>query len=1184
MREKVLALARGNFIYEAPDLVIRPEKLSFTVVSGESRTEKVHIGNVRGQKMKGFGAAEAPEIEFLPVFHGEENELELTVNAKELVPGEKLEGEIHFVTDCGEGTLPYEICIVAPELKDSEGRAVRDYFTLRERFIENPEEGVALFHSPDFEKAFLFRDESGKILYRHLAERNTKLQSMEEFLVAMGKKEAVRFAVSHPSLEKKRGLSYEMVGEDIRDVLKIRVSTWGSVEIRISSSADWIQPDRRSLWTDESDDGRMSVPFTISEDKVREGRRTGWILLESVYEKRRIPVTVRRSLEGGRERAGKRAARKAFADMFRAILAFREDRLERYDYSRILKKCRAVLEGADLKADVLTEGYIPVACRDEAGILGFFRQTEALPVPAASGTTPEVERYMAIQYVKYLYTKREEDRERICLLLEQYRNQGHDSLCLSWIGIQLDRRYEELQWRADSLRERILGGAGSPLFYSELFSCYRQDVSLIHALDSATLAAVNYGLKAGLLTEEMAVNISFLAERVTEFSPLVFSVLTRIYQQFQSEDALRSICGLLIRSEKRQNKYFPWFERGVKAKLRLTELYEYYMYTMDTERMFSLPDSVISYFQYENHLTERCKTFLYAYIIKKREEKPEYFRLYGTAIREYALRQLSRHRISEDMGAIYEGLFLIENVQDSVAQNLPYVMFAERLICDNENMKYVIVSHREMKEELAYPLEGGQAVIQVYTPNVQLIFVDGEGRYHAGTVDYRRQKLLHLDEFAMACYENGSEHFGLLAHLASQALRAVKLTPKQAVILHKVANRELFRDYTDGQLLLRLYDFYRGAGETALLLEVLDAIRPDHIKRERLGEVASDCIYQGLYDKAEKMLLRYGIEGCDKKALAMLLQYRITKNGGDFVPILMKWAAYLYRERFYEQGTLHYLLQYYMGPTDTLAAIYKKCLDMPEIQIEDGSKERLLGQVLFTGSRLEPFEKLFLEYYERGSNRVLVKAFLSEYAYEYLVGRIELSEPVFLKIEKEAFYEKEDVMVLASLRYYSRLNCLSDRQREFAEQYLEQFAGEGRIFSFMRAFTGKMAVPFEIENSVLVQYNSGTDKGVFLHIIGSDGEEEVLPMTKIFDGIFARSLLLFEDEEKRCYIYEEETEAQTDEMVLKAPWHGENSPGFFSMVNDMIGRKKQGDEKRYEHLRRQYEKQRAAAASLFQLQ
>ena len=91
MREKVLALARGNFIYEAPDLVIRPERLSFTVVSGESRTEKVHIGNVRGQKMKGFGAVEAPEIEFLPVFHGEENELELTVNAGELVPGEKLE-------------------------------------------------------------------------------------------------------------------------------------------------------------------------------------------------------------------------------------------------------------------------------------------------------------------------------------------------------------------------------------------------------------------------------------------------------------------------------------------------------------------------------------------------------------------------------------------------------------------------------------------------------------------------------------------------------------------------------------------------------------------------------------------------------------------------------------------------------------------------------------------------------------------------------------------------------------------------------------------------------------------------------------------------------------------------------------------------------------------------------------
>ena len=91
-------------------------------------------------------------------------------------------------------------------------------------------------------------------------------------------------------------------------------------------------------------------------------------------------------------------------------------------------------------------------------------------------------------------------------------------------------------------------------------------------------------------------------------------------------------------------------------------------------------------------------------------------------------------------------------------------------------------------------------------------------------------------------------------------------------------------------------------------------------------------------------------------------------------------------------------------------------------------------------------------------------------------------------------------------------------------------------------------------------------------------------MKKVFDGIYAQSLLLFEDEEKTCYIYEEETDTRTDEMVLKAPWRAGSSTGFFSMINEMIERKKQGDEVRYEHLRRQYEKQRAAAASLFRLQ
>ncbi len=1183
MKEKVLSLAKGTFTYEPPELILSPEKLDFCVVSGERAKEKILIYNHRKTIMKGFGSAEALELDFLPVFHGEENELELEVNATELVPGETLEGKIHFVTDCGEIDLPYKIKVTAPKLKDSKEEVVGDYYALQEKIKANPEEGAALFHSPLFERVFLYRDEIGKNIYHHLIGRNTKLQSMEEFLVAMGKKKSIRFDVIHPAFGRVKEMEYELQGKDIQDSLKLSVNTWGSIGIRIRSTADFLEPEMHGVWTDEFIDGKEVIEFTICADKVPEGRHTAKIILQSIYEKKEITVTVYNP-KIGKEKKIERAKKAATAMLWRKWLAYREGILEEKEFRDLLRKNRAVIMKMGLPYGEAVAGYISMVLKSEEGILNFYQRTENIPVPSLGAEPEEVEEFILIQYIKYLYGRREEDKAFISTLLEGYRDNGYQSPVLFWVRLQVDSRYASGPWKAEDIQEFIRQGYNSPVLYSELLACFETDASLIHNLDEVTLATVNYGLKIGKITEPMAVNISYLAERLPKFKPLIFSILKKLYEQYGLQDTLRSICGLLIRSEKRESRYFPWFEMGVAAHLRMTELYEYYMYTMDMTSTVTLPDSILSYFQYENHLTERCKAFLYAYIVKKRKEQPENFRLYGNHIREFALRQLNRHRISEDMGVIYEALLQEDNVRDSVAQNLPYIMFTELLTCDNEQMESVLVAHQEMKDEILYSLENGQAKIQIYTPNVQLYFVDKEGHYHTGTVEYSRQKMLELDHFAMTCYENGSEHLGLLTHLAVKAMRAARLEGEQAEILKKVADRKCFRSYPEGKLLLCLYDYYKKNSENARLLEVLDALSPNRIKRERIGEVATDCIYQGMYEKAEKMLFRYGIAGCEKKAVSMLVQEKIAAGKGEFNPLVEKWALYLYQQHYLDGAALHYLMQYYMGSTAVLTGIYRKCLDVPEIKLEDSSKERLLGQVLFTGSDLNDYEELFLDYYEQGKNRILVKAALSAYAYEYLVGRLELSEDIFLKIEKEAYYAKDEVMVLAALKYYSCMNEYSKKQKEFVELNLETFASEGRIFTFMKDYVGKVTVPYEIENAVLIQHECSTDKGVFLHLVEKDGTERTEPMRESFDGVYTKELLLFEGEEKTYYIVEEESGRRTKKAVLKRPQTAGNANGFFRIVNEMIEAKEQKDEARYESLRRKYEKQRTVAAELFELQ
>ena len=90
MREKILSLAKGNFIYETPKLCLSIEKLVFEVTAGTHGTASFLLENSFGTRVKGFGTVEEMCIDFLPFFDGTKNELTVDVDAGELNPGEKL--------------------------------------------------------------------------------------------------------------------------------------------------------------------------------------------------------------------------------------------------------------------------------------------------------------------------------------------------------------------------------------------------------------------------------------------------------------------------------------------------------------------------------------------------------------------------------------------------------------------------------------------------------------------------------------------------------------------------------------------------------------------------------------------------------------------------------------------------------------------------------------------------------------------------------------------------------------------------------------------------------------------------------------------------------------------------------------------------------------------------------------
>ncbi len=1182
MKEKVLSLAKGQFTYETPALILEPESLEMRVMAGEKHTAVIRVSNARGTKVKGFGVVEEQEIEFLPVFDAAKSEIELTIDASDIPAGEHLRGKLYLVTDCGEAVLPYDIQVEAPELRDEKGE-ISDYAMLLQRIKEDAEDGMNLFYSGEFREQFLYRDQAGELLYQHLTSKNTRLQGMEEFLVAMGKKKVMSFHVTHPKGGRTEPVEYEMEGKDIRDSVKIRIRTWGNTPIRISSTADFIRPELHLLWPEEFEKDIVVFDYTLLADRVPNGAREGALIFESPYERQEIRIRARQ-MEGAKERKVGRAKQAVFATLYRMYLAYQEGRVSKEELQNLIWNNRRVILKIENTYQLPMRGFIPAMLRDSQGMLAFYQEAERVEMPKEGASLVEVENYILIQYAKFFYSGREEDRENIDHMLSAYAELGYSSLLLFYLKLHTDSSYQMIPKKIQDIREQVNNGSNSPLLYSELLRLYREEPTLIRELDLPTVAVINYGLKEDLITKDMSLVISFLAERSARFQPTVFRMMVGIYERFHSEDMLRAICSLLIRNEQQGSRYFPWFEEGVKAHLRITDLFEYYMYAMDRDNCTVLPQAVLSYFQYENHLNASCKAFLFAYIIRHKEEIPEYYEAYEPVIREFAHAQLSCHRISADMGTIYEAVFGPEQIRDTVAEDLSHVMFTELLTCRHPGIEGVMVIHVEAREENYYPIVAGTAKIQIYTSNYQLYFVDREGHYYCGSIEFELQKLLHMEEYAGLCYQNGARYAPLLISLAVQAWRRAQLMPWQAELLYEVSRMDLLRDYAKGKFLLCLYDYYKKEKDVTGILNILDEWQIDLIKRERLSEIASDCVYYGMYDKAEEIFLKHGVQGCDKKALSMLISEKIQERKDSFSPILVKWSIYLFREHYYEWGPMYYLLKYFMGETKTLTSIYHKCEELSQgAAIEDGCKERVLGQVLFTGADVSSYETLFLDYYENGTNRVLVKAFLAQMAYSYVVGRVELSEPILVKIEKEAYYEKSRVMSLAALRYYSGRKIFDKKQKDFIELELENFAGEGIILEFMKQFIGKAAVPFEIENFVVVQHYSGTDKGVFLFFEDEkEGRSEGQPMKQVFDGIYTKELLLFADEEKRAYIYEEEGDRRFEEIVLRPPVKTGEADGFYTMLNKMI--ETAGDQQDYSKLRREYLRRHQLADQLFTAQ
>lgn len=1151
MKDRILALAKGQFSYEPIKLQLSKNELRLVVVSGREISDTFTISNLKETSVKGFITSTNPLVEVTPqAFAAEKTEITVKFKTEELQEDAVLEGKLNIMTDCGEAEIPFEVTVVAPIISDKKGE-VKDFSAFLSRVEGNVDDAALLFHSPHFKNVFLYKEEAAKYMYTHLVKRDSKTHSMDEFLVAMGKKKPFHFRMSQTNFE------YQLKFEDVTEYISVIANTWGAACIHVYSEEKFLEPMTDVIWYDDFEKGKYELGFVVSSKRVKDGKHTGTIVLETPYQREEITVTIHKKTSIiPIEKA--HTEKKYLWALEKNFLNYQMGNLQTEEYLNNIKLALAeMFESEDRQIENLRAYYNAMKKKLE-DCEEYVERVNALTRPEYSDDTQVVMQYLIQLAIKSVYTEKEEDKKMVAIEARDFYENGHKTWRMFYFLLQVEERYQTLPAKLllDEITLFLEKGCRSPFLYYEMVKIYKNDPSLLHELTRTNIQVLFWGTKNDLLGQEFALTLSFMAEHMKTFSEIVYKTLLIQYKKYRLTDTLQSICSMLIRCNKTGQEYFPWFAMGVQCHLKITELYEYYMYTFDLDGDTEIPPAVYTYFQYENHLNDKLKAYLFARIIKEKKDNPENYEAYKETIKEFALKQLNEKHLNKYLGVIYENMLKESMVRGEVALNLPQIMFKQLLTCNNPNMDGVYVIHLETEEAVFYPLIDGQAHIDIYTPNYQIYFADKENRYYVKSVDYRVRPVMNLGRMAMPCFENGSVDKGLMLHLLSKTSRRFSLKSQEAMICHMVVKENILSNYYQGKFLLKLLDHYVESHDDAMIRQVLEEMDVDVITPSRRDEIVEYMITYNLCQKAYDQVVKYGYGKIELDKLLRLADVLLSKLSEEdpFDETLYRLSHFLFQNKKKSVFTMAYLLKHYNGPIDDYFEIFSGSW-LKDMVIEDEVCEKLLAQVLFVNANPVPYFQIFYDYYVRGINRILVKAFLCYVAYKYVVDQIDITEEFMLMLQKEATSTNADVMHLAVLKHFTEYNGFDDKQKEYLDYQLSRFVKEGVIMKFMQKFKGRIPLPYMLEKSVVIEHHISTKLPVNLLVYDEEGEVKPYQMKEVFPGVFVKEFLLFHGEEFRYQIYTEENGEKTKPAPLKALKDEVSKNSFYDLVNQMIDTK-----------------------------
>ncbi len=741
--------------------------------------------------------------------------------------------------------------------------------------------------------------------------------------------------------------------------------------------------------------------------------------------------------------------------------------------------------------------------------------------------------------------------------IEKLGDQEDMSWQTLWVTPQTETEGQRPQKQLEQLKEMIRRGSCNPLVYQAVCDLYSRQPDLLLELDEENAQCLHWGCRQERLNQELLFRYTFLIGRYKGFSQVMLEDLYYLYEKSASDEVLLMICKMLMRDRRIAPQDARWYALGIEHNLKLTDLYEHYLYAVEEHADMVLPQAVLTYFSFHHHLNHAKEAMLYAYIVRhKRQNKKDYESYYDRML-TFALSELKEGRINENLVVLYEEFFNEDRIYEETAKQLPAILFGRRITCTNPMITGVYVRHPQLQREEYIPLYQGEAVVTVFSQDACIFLTDVQGNRYTENMDYTVHRLVHLEHLADKCYAYAGDDIRLLLYLYRKTDSMHGKKEERAALCEKILQipdlTEDFYEKVYAELIRYYFDEFEGA-QLDQQLQQLDWSRVLPEQRHRFMEY---CAIRHCDAKALEGVRLYGYEQMEPRRLLQMLTPELSEHMDNEEPVLVETAWYIFEKGKFDETLLKYLGRYFTGSIEQMLNIWTAA-DGFEIE-QTAFSERILAQSLFMESLPEGIFRVFASYYETGLNKRLIRAFLKYAAYRYLVRKQTLPEELFAYFYKEVRVEENRHCLLAVLEHMSQKEVLSEEEAAFAEYNIHKLYEKNCVLPFFQKFAGKITLPEGIsrEQYICITADPACTVKLDYRIFTQEGEitHTKETMRDVFEGIRVKSVVLFRDETLEYSLQEQREDGSvqnspTQQLTCQQPDGKQN--GWYQYLNDMM--------------------------------